>query len=118
MDSLRYLRGLAYISIGKIIDGLEDLYTIENSQLFPMNLLKNKIFPSLSEDQKGIIFEQQFFKEAPECRLLDKSDSIENFHSSFDAFNSESNVRFSELSKTPCKTNFISNCMCIFQRLF
>jgi hypothetical protein len=105
MDSLRYLRGLLYLSIGKIVDALGDLYTIENSQLFPMVLLKDKIFPSLTETQKELIFEQPFYKEASECRLLDKNDSIDTFHSSIDAFSSELNVRFSDLSKLACKTN-------------
>lgn len=73
-DCLYYLRGLLKISLGKLIDGLNDLYLIDSIEIFPKLLLNLVIIPSLSPNLKEKLFEESFYIGVPNSRKFDNNE--------------------------------------------
>ncbi|UJR13758.1 hypothetical protein I4U23_000768 [Adineta vaga] len=92
-----YLRGCALLSRGKLLDGLQDLYLIDNPNLFPKTYIETTILPLLSETNLLDSFlHKSFYLQSPEWKKLPKqsttsdvpSTNPEQHDHSFDDFNS------------------------------
>ena len=56
-----YLRGCALLSRGRLIEGLQDLYLIDNPNLFPKTYIETVIVPQLSETNSLDLFLHESF---------------------------------------------------------
>jgi hypothetical protein len=66
-----YLRGCALIARGDLLDGLCDLYLIENSNLFPKDYIQTTIIPLLDDASLLDRFRQEsFYIQAPEWKKI------------------------------------------------
>ncbi|CAF0752462.1 unnamed protein product [Adineta ricciae] len=67
-----YLRGCAFLARGNLLDGLRDLYLIDNQNLFPREYIEAKIVPRLSDEHLLDIFtHESFYQDAPEWKKVD-----------------------------------------------
>jgi len=75
-----YLRGCARLARGDYIEGLRDLYLIENANLFPQKYIETNIVPRLAEEYLLDLFiTESFYTECPEWKkvsLRPKSQSL------------------------------------------
>ncbi len=69
-DCLLYLRALFYFSTGKIKESFEDFYSIDSKEIFPINLIEDEIWSSLSPSQKEMIKEEKFYKNSFEYKKI------------------------------------------------
>jgi hypothetical protein len=60
--------------MGKLIDGLNDLYLIDSIEIFPKPLLNLVIIPSLSPNLKEKLFAESFYIGAPNSRKFDNNE--------------------------------------------
>lgn len=67
-----YLRGCAFLARGNLLDGLRDLYLIDNQNLFPREYIEAKIIPRLADEHLLDIFtHESFYQDAPEWKKVD-----------------------------------------------
>jgi hypothetical protein len=68
-----YLRGCAFLARGHLLEGLRDLYLIENPDLFPHNYIETTIIPLLSDASLLESFlHEQFYTKSSEWKKIHK----------------------------------------------
>ncbi|CAF0996628.1 unnamed protein product [Adineta steineri] len=66
-----YLRGCALLARGNLIDGLRDLYLIDNPNLFPRDFIEKNIVPRLSDEcLLDLFLHEKFYTESPEWKKV------------------------------------------------
>jgi hypothetical protein len=66
-----YLRGCALLARGQYLDGLRDLYLIENPNLFPNDYIEKTIVPQLSDECLLELFlHEPFYIKSSEWKIL------------------------------------------------
>lgn len=66
-----YLRGCARLARGEYLEGLRDLYLIENRNLFPQKYIETVIVPRLAEERLLELFlSEAFYTKAPEWKKV------------------------------------------------
>jgi hypothetical protein len=66
-----YLRGCARLARGEYLEGLRDLYSIENPKLFPQQYIETVIMPRLAEEHLVDLFlNEPFYKKSPEWKKV------------------------------------------------
>jgi len=84
-----YLRGCALLARGRLLDGLRDLYLIENSNLFPKDYIQTIILPLLSDASLLDRFLQEpFYVQSPEWKKItnELEENTRRFSHSFTEF--------------------------------
>ncbi|CAF2337555.1 unnamed protein product [Rotaria sp. Silwood2] len=67
-----YLRGCALLARGQYLDGLRDLYLIENRNLFPYDYIETTILPCVSDEcQLELFLNEPYYTKSPEWKKLD-----------------------------------------------
>ncbi|CAF3630537.1 unnamed protein product [Adineta steineri] len=73
-----YLRGCALLTRGYLLNGLQDLYLIDNENLFPKNYIETMIIPLLSEAHLLDLFHHEsFYIESTEWKKI-RTNSIDS----------------------------------------
>ena len=71
MTAYAYLRGCAYLARGCLLEGLRDLYSINNQYLFPRHYIETIIVPRLSEQNLLELFlYESFYLNCPEWKKV------------------------------------------------
>lgn len=66
-----YLRGCALLARGKYLEGLQDLYSIDDPSLFPRTYIETTILPILYEEcLTDIFFNEPYYAKAPEWKKV------------------------------------------------
>jgi len=66
-----YLRGCARLARGEYLEGLRDLYSIENSNLFPQKYIETVIVPRLVDEcLLDLFLHEKFYIECPEWKKV------------------------------------------------
>jgi len=66
-----YLRGCARLARGEYLEGLRDLYLIENSNLFPQKYIETVIVPRLADEcVLDLFLNEPFYTECPEWKKV------------------------------------------------
>jgi hypothetical protein len=66
-----YLRGCALLAHGNLLDGLRDLYLIENPNLFPRDYIETTIIPRLSDEcLLDTFLHETFYTNSPEWKKV------------------------------------------------
>jgi hypothetical protein len=67
-----YLRGCARLARGHYLEGLRDLYSIENSNLFPKEYIETVIVPRLAADERllDLFLNEPFYTNCPEWKKV------------------------------------------------
>jgi hypothetical protein len=79
-----YLRGCARLARGEYIEGLRDLYSIENPNLFPQQYIETVVVPRLAEERLVDLFlSEPFYTKCPEWKKV-RMRSISQSMSSID----------------------------------
>ena len=66
-----YLRGCARLARGEYLEGLRDLYLIENPNLFPQKYIETVIVPRLAEERLLDLFlSEAFYTKSPEWKKV------------------------------------------------
>jgi hypothetical protein len=71
-----YLRGCARLARGDYLEGLRDLYLIEDSNLFPQKYIETIIVPRLADEHLLDLFiREPFYTQSPEWKKIGSSSS-------------------------------------------
>jgi hypothetical protein len=74
-----YLRGCALLARGQYLDGLRDLYLIENQNLFPSDYIEKTIIPRLSDEcLLDLFLHEPFYIKSPEWKKVRTRPSSQN----------------------------------------
>ena len=96
-----YLRGCARLSRGYYLDGLRDLYLIENPNLFPQKYIETVIVPRLVEERLLDQFlSETFYTKSPEWKKV-RTRTISHSMSIIDIGDSDELVGASSIPSSP-----------------
>ena len=71
VTSLAYLRGCALLARGHLLDGLRDLYAIENRDLFPLDYIQSIVVKQLTDALLlNVFLQEQFYIDAADWKKI------------------------------------------------
>ena len=96
-----YLRGCALLARGNYLEGLRDLYLIENPNLFPQKYIEAVIVPRLLEERSLESFlKEPFYAKAPEWKKV-RTDALSHPMSVIDISDSDELIETRSFPSTP-----------------
>ncbi|CAF1452441.1 unnamed protein product [Adineta ricciae] len=100
-----YLRGCALLSRGRLIEGLQDLYLIDNPNLFPKTYIETVIVPQLSETNSLDLFlHESFYTHCLEWKKIQTQSTHSNvLNNNTDTYRNPSDDHNDIKSPTPPK---------------
>jgi hypothetical protein len=101
-----YLRGCAQLARGEYIEGLRDLYLIENSNLFPQKYIETVIVPRLADEGLLDLFlNEPFYTKCPEWQKV----RIRSISQSMSIIDLNGNENFVHAAPIPSSSDVITN---------